>query len=891
MTAYPYPPKDLLASCPQLLQKRTMPTLQASFTTAAQNKFLAQLDKIDDRIRAKLDQPFGKDTSSCVFVAEPRLRHVLLPLWKSGFLTNNLQTRNLPAWGSLALAYRPCAIFLRLWRKYKDVDFTSLQGYPTHWEQETSVNDARVAMASAALMHFNGSAADTIRWIGGPHVGAHRDHHAILRRLDAACIPQFLRNTLHRIFFTGLPARIQAFATEENFQAFFQYGNHSTMDEDPEKTYKAMVKDNKKSYTLLFDQELLQFILHCHVTPQGLVDLLSPYKNPRPIFDSTFRPAIWAMAINDWTHKSNEPPLTFSLAELVFMIWIYNLRISYPWLELLLGDDDVSGAFRHDKYNPNAVGLHASVQCGYAVLNTGSTFGDNTSPSNFDPIALARRYLSQFLWLHDPLVITRTTPHLPPLQLPTPPTPAEIASFVQADSDRLNPGVFFPDGSRRPPPFPMHVDDNMYADIPELFPRTVTASVAGLFDVLGWPCPSIVPTPLSMDKLEASYTHERKAVGRKFNSRTLSVGLLPYKVQALRTLLVEWLQKRSFDLPELAQLLGILDNHTRYARWARCWYFTLTNTSRSVLHQRYHAWQRILSRRPSTPPTPPGQLPAHLRDRLHSLLAKDQAVFLWSKRATFKPTQPMRQCLQVLHDYVHATDTPWEVPFGMIIPRDPHFVSTGDASFVGCGGVCPALRFWFDIPWTDDTRHRLALGPQSKRYLHINDMEFLTLVVMLAAIYTRLQQLPPHIAHLAFPAGVPQIPVWLGYTDNMVSRSWEWSASASSHRGQALLGIYSALLRQANIHTISEHIPGKDNVVSDDISRNDFSLPLPVRLEQLFQKHPFLRHCDYFLPSPEFLQLLTSRLSCEQNPLQCVLPMPLGRFVPAGCSTFDSPFL
>ena len=136
---------------------------------------------------------------------------------------------------------------------------------------------------------------------------------------------------------------------------------------------------------------------NCHLTPQGVVDLNTIYKNPRPIFDSSFRPYPWCFAINDWTSKDTEPPLTFSKAEMNFMIWLYNLRITYPWLEIYIADDDVSGAFRLMKYHPNLTAMHTSMQCGYAVVNTGGTISDNTSPSNVDPIGLARRQLAWYL--------------------------------------------------------------------------------------------------------------------------------------------------------------------------------------------------------------------------------------------------------------------------------------------------------------------------------------------------------------------------------------------------------------------------------------------------------------------------------------------------------------
>jgi hypothetical protein len=50
---------------------------------------------------------------------------------------------------------------------------------------------------------------------------------------------------------------------------------------------------------------------------------------------------------------------------------------------------DVGGAFRHSKYAP--VGMHTSSQCAMKKPTTGATFGDSTSPSNFDPLAIARR--------------------------------------------------------------------------------------------------------------------------------------------------------------------------------------------------------------------------------------------------------------------------------------------------------------------------------------------------------------------------------------------------------------------------------------------------------------------------------------------------------------------
>jgi hypothetical protein len=388
------------------------PTVKEAFTQAARNRFKAQLDDLDPRIRAKLEQPFGKDNLQQCFRSEGTLRHVLLPLWKSGFLVGDAM-----AWDNLAEAYFPAKVMLGMLDKYGDVDFNPLRGFPQDWESETSFNTDRIEMVSAAMLHFNGSVADVVRWIGGPHVAAHRDHHAILARLEQAGLPADLLATLRRIFFSGIPNYCNADATEENFLAFLRYGNHKTFTADVDKARKAAIKDNKRGFTLLFDRLLIYLLLHCHVTPQGMVDLATLFKNPRTIFDSSFLPFFWSMAINCWTTKDTEPPLTFAMAELMFMIWVYNMRITYPWLEIYLMDDDVSGAFRWLKYHPNLVALHASIILGLGCLNTGGTFGDNTTPSNFDPIALARRLLAMWIWTNDVPAQLEAKQFLPPVQL------------------------------------------------------------------------------------------------------------------------------------------------------------------------------------------------------------------------------------------------------------------------------------------------------------------------------------------------------------------------------------------------------------------------------------------------------------------------------------------
>jgi len=330
-------------------------TAWSVFTQAAQRCFRLDLDAIDQRITAKIDQPFGKEHLLQSFVSEAALHHVLLPLWKSGFLVGDEYS-----WESLCAAYYPARLLRNLLSDYGDVPFSTARGFNPNWDTETKINQDRVAATTAAFLHFNGSVADLVRWIGGPHVAEQRDHPTTMDRLCMAGVDERVYRDLHQIFCDGIPALCQAEATEENFLAYYRYGNHSTVDEDPEKTCKAMVKDSCKGFTLLLDQRAILLMLHCHLTPQGVVDLNTPHKSPRPIFDSSFRPEPLCWAINDWNSPDNEPTLTFSTAEMEFMVWLYNLQTTYPADEIYLADDDISGTFRLMKCHPNLVPMHSS---------------------------------------------------------------------------------------------------------------------------------------------------------------------------------------------------------------------------------------------------------------------------------------------------------------------------------------------------------------------------------------------------------------------------------------------------------------------------------------------------------------------------------------------------
>jgi len=95
----------------------TNPSASATrFGRSKRERFALSLDKLDPRIRAKLDQPFGKDNLTQCFYAEPAFWHTFVLLLKSGFLSNS-------NWAGLVAADPTALSFSQLFDLHAPVDF------------------------------------------------------------------------------------------------------------------------------------------------------------------------------------------------------------------------------------------------------------------------------------------------------------------------------------------------------------------------------------------------------------------------------------------------------------------------------------------------------------------------------------------------------------------------------------------------------------------------------------------------------------------------------------------------------------------------------------------------------------------------------------------------
>ena len=833
--------------------------MPGNLTTNQRDKWLATTAPTSVQLAVK--GSFGKANINQSFTSEVTLRHVLPFIYARDWALSKRDKE------LLEIAYYPAKLYSILRRQYSKIDFRPLL-LPNHnWENETTINHDRAKMITACFLHYNFDTASVIRYIGGAHTGEHRDTEAILAELEGKIDPAVWQD-LARVYRSGCPAYCNAEASDENFIAYYKYGNHKSAYQDEASTLKALVKDFKKSFCLCADERIIIFIPHAHLTPLGMVNILHRYKKARPVFDSTHHPFPWCFAINDWTSKYTEPELKFPESFEGQCIWIWNLRITYPDKEIYPCDDDIQGAFRHAKYNPFLVALHIVRIFGFIFLMTGLTFGDCTSPQNFEPIPRARSEYAQWIWLYLTNLMTLVAPFMPAFTIATPPTAEEKAQFVQANRDSKNTGVLDENGNRKPPAYKHHVDDNLYADIAIFLARTIAASIYSLYIILGKPQPHL-PDPLSHEKLKTHYTHERVNCGKLINTRRMELSLTPEKRDILVFELEQWLSKSWFSLLDAASLCGLLSDAARICRWAWPCFFALRNIIAKTIRDRHH--QAVCSaRRLQLNEKFKRELPSSLWKRIDSLVSKDIAKYVWNKRLKIKMQPRILKELKYLHSYLKNPDNPWSISIGHVIPRDPTWTTAGDASFDSGAGLCHDLQFLFDIVWSPKTRKALRLNPKHPGYVHINHLEFIVLILQYAAIIQLMEN-----GELDNSVGVP---ILLIMTDNMTAKAWtnKVTTECGALKGQDLVSILTALLRRSNLGIGAEYINTKDNTKPDLVSRIHHSLPFPLRKQQILAVEPLAIHWRTFLPSPTLLSCLSSILHSNLDTV--TIPKQLGHF-------------
>ena len=98
-------------------------------------------------------------------------------------------------------------------------------------------------------------------------------------------------------------------------------------------------------------------------------------EKPRLIWNGTSKRSAHKVAMNDITPTDNKAQITFGYVFMAFIVWIYNLRISFSNEESLLAFMDITACFRWPHINPDLVGTFGFLIGTYYFAANAMAFG------------------------------------------------------------------------------------------------------------------------------------------------------------------------------------------------------------------------------------------------------------------------------------------------------------------------------------------------------------------------------------------------------------------------------------------------------------------------------------------------------------------------------------
>jgi len=845
---------------PLISPKRTKPSSDDSFRIVESNlksRFLRYYGKYPAPHQL-LSRPFGRPSRDHSFTSTVVFDHILIFIIKTSFL-NEYDLRSL-------LRVHPLYTHLnRSIFHLKNLDFRPLSSFNLDYDSQKSIPFVRRMQFLACILHYNFHAGSVFRYLGNNHTNAHINPDQLFKELQNI-VPPDINSYLHRALKIGAPSKINGHSPRHNFLNYLQYGNHKSITMNTPLVSKALNKEDKHNFVMHFPAWIARFVYNLHLSPEGI--LVKPNKNDRIVFDASFKINYNSLSLNtSWTHAWEEPPIRYGTALLRHLIRIWNLRITYADDDILLWDDDVAGAFRLIKYNPEIAQAFSAIVQKTLWIPTGQVFGGNTSAQNFEGLALAREHLAQHLSSnkHSHLLLK----HKKLLDLiKYSPLSSTTTTYVNAVPDSLNKGVLGKNSLPINTPHNMFVDDNVIAEIRPRMRQAQAASAESLFRIAGFPNPVLRRSPLSMDKYyAATCSFFKKQLGYLIDTRKMYVSFSTEKFEAMFQVLNDWHKKRkSYTIKQAARLAGSLEFFASVTPWIR---FITTSLKHSIVLALRQNTKVISSDIKMQTSISESQL---LGKTFDEILRKNYALShilrsIWNTSTRFFISKPLREELKLL-TYIFKNKSKFKIgaPIAHIIPRDPDFNARGDACLEGAGGYSFDLKFWWFVKWPQNIINKTLIFFNKKyknlkgHIVSINLLEYATILISYAAAITATTTFPSLSLH--------PFPLVNIKTDNKSALSWTRKAASSTNEGKALARVLTSMMIPSRLGLSASFIPGVDNHLADRLSRMATQSKF-ISFSSLSQEYRQLHQCKRFVPSPSFLsRLWDALLSARAHPMQ-----------------------
>jgi len=435
------------------------------------------------------------------------------------------------------------------------VPFMSLRSPRLGFDQQTSISKQRVHLLAACAVHYNLDFGLVVRFLSHEYMAKWRNVDAIIGHVRDLVSPSDLDH-IERILTIGCPA---AFNWEEpavNKEIFVCQAASAPLACHRAVVEKALNKEERNSHIIPFPRYLVRASTVAHHVPQCIIQ--KEGKKDRLVWDGSTKLSAAEIVMNEVTNIDLEPDITFGLIYTLFLIWIWNLRISFPNDDIVLAFIDISSCFRWPRVFPCLAGAFGFIIGAIFYAANAMVFGSVASASSWEPFRRAISALAES-YFDRPDILEQHSGLLQSLNIAEPDIDFDVP-IVPASPCSTNRGIFVDGPIRRTPHF-IYVDDDLMADTIPRMPSTLASVVHAVYNILGWPQPLLRPSAVAQDKWDTMRIATRQVLlGLVFDTRAMTVGItLQFRAETIALLRSSWHDaRRSFTVKDIAILIGKL---------------------------------------------------------------------------------------------------------------------------------------------------------------------------------------------------------------------------------------------------------------------------------------------------------------------------------------------
>ena len=785
---------------------------------------------------------------------------VLLPLLASDFFDT-------PQYEALAQVNRRLNRLIPKHLSWRSLDVSTLLEPRLNYRDQTEIQRDRVDMASALFIRCGGDPEKLIRLCANEYTLANLQREKILEAVKGKISDEDLSH-LRRILFEGCPAELHFHESRASREQSFTRGNHSSYRRNPEKTKKAMNKEDKYSHVLPIDEDVAYLSPFTRHTPQGGVD--KEGKSFRVVWDGSTKKTWRDTMLNDVTPTDKEPEITFGETEDMFDNRIFNLRVSYPDSPILLATADITSCYKFPRVHPALSGAFGFLdEDGLFFLATSMVFGSNVSAMQWEPSRRAIQILSKLLQSKGEELVRKHEHYLKMIRWDE----TDYGQCVKAFGCPICPGVLDANGEETKEPSRFYVDDALLAEIRRRqMEISLAATIEAIFLVMGEPDTSLRRCPLSLEKWQQLVVGPHQVLlGLSYDTIKMTKGTTQaYRDDLCSYIAKEWPPERTtFKAKDMEVLIGKLSRLAKGARWV---YYILSHAYDEIalaLASNYRLLRSQDSFRALIAQIKKQQMGknklSQQEARIVSFALRTVSRLVHRSKHSYPISAHLAEDIDFFRTALQAASTvPWITPIGHCILRTPCGIPYGDSSLRGCGGYCVALNFWWHLEFPPEIVSRTLLyrkDDSNNDLISINALEFITVILNYCAA-----------RHVILTSGIlseDPHPVVLCKTDNTSALNWVNHRCKGSPLGRALGRLFVGLLMDSPLGINAEWLNTHDNEIADEISRlkqsshKDFSFDYS-QLKQKF--HPTLKDCKRWYPTTRLTSIIYRVLLTRQPP-------------------------